>query len=115
MGKVDWFYIRDGELPPPEQVVLVCCVNEKGKPFVRTGKRDKAGWWRIAGNIDGVYAWSYLPDAPVGSELACPCAVCKECRYDCHRTRDVCLKSRNVLPYMAVADDCKYFVDYRKE
>ena len=29
MTKVDWFYIRDGELPPDGQVVLVCCVNEK--------------------------------------------------------------------------------------
>ena len=58
MTKVDWFYIRDGELPPAEQVVLVCCVNEKGKPFVRTGRIDKTGRWLIAGDIDGVYAGS---------------------------------------------------------
>ena len=114
MTKVDWFYIRDDELPPTEQVVLVCCVNEKGKPFVRTGRRDKTGRWLIAGDIDGVYAWSYLPDAPVGSELACPCALYKESQYDKYKMCDICVKSGKELPCRAVADNCKYFTDYRK-
>ena len=96
-GNISWHICEFEPLPPLGKTVLVCCVNKKGEPFVRAGKRDK-GRWLIPGTIEGIYAWADLPSVPPTVYMAVPCRKCRHHRYSREHHDFICEITQKVIP-----------------
>lgn len=112
--EIVWHICKQDGLPPIDKKVLVCCVNEKGNPFVRVGRRNKY-IWSIAGVIEGVYAWAELPSPPPTSYNAVPCGRCRHQKYNRDTGEDFCdATSKNIEEWRA-AFICEHFIDVREQ
>lgn len=112
--EIVWHICKQDGLPPIDKKVLVCCLNEKGNPFVRVGRRDKYRW-NIAGTIEGVYAWAELPSPPPTSYEAVFCARCRHKQYNRDNYEYFCdVTSENIKRYHE-AFICEHFVDVREQ
>jgi len=110
--EIIWHICEHDGLPSIDKKVLVCCVNEKGKPFVRVGRRNKYGW-QIAGTIEGVYAWADLPSPPPTSYEAATCRKCRYRKYNRDAYEYFCgITSENIKDWQE-AFVCEHFKDVR--
>lgn len=111
--EIIWHICGQDGLPPIDEKVLVCCVNEKCNPFVRVGRRDEYRW-NIAGAIDGVYAWAKLPSPPPTSYDAAACRRCRYKKYNKDAHDYFCdVTSENIKGWQE-AFICEHFKDARE-